>query len=359
MAYPVVQDVTETTVASSSTTHNISMPATVNAGDILLTIFCWSNTAHTTTTPSGWTAISVGSGMSAFGKVASGSEDGTTVNFVTSLANTAVAQVYRLTGTYGDVSLDTIEVAQASGTSTTPNPPNLNPANWDVAETLWIAATRVSKSGGYTVSVYPSGYSNDLLTASGSNPQIAAARKESSSSSENPGTFTVDTSASWLAFTIAIRPQYVLQTIDPPVLTITPTFYGPELALQGLLIPPLLTITPVFYDHSLAYEQALSPDILTIEPVFYGPTINTTITVPLLTNSSTFYGAELINTQVLAPALFTNSPTFYGPEFRGPQNIGIPLLTNSSTFYGPEIFTVWTNTDSLTSDTWTDVDYPT
>lgn len=366
MSFPQVQSITATTFASDTTAHAVNMPATVNAGDLLFCIFV--NDANTSvTTPSGWTSItsqtfSTRTGI--YAKIASGSEDGTTVDFVTSVAETAAAQVYRITGIYGDTTSNAITTASASGTGSTPNPPDLNPANWGTEETLWIAAASCSDpvTG---VTTYPSSYTNGIYSQSGSGTthvQLASARRENSVSAENPNTFTLDASApnGWLGITIAIRPEFISQTIEPPILTNEPTFYGPELALFGLLIPPLLDNTPTLYEPNLAYEQILIPDdVLTITPIFYDAAMRYSITAPLLTNSPTFYDVTIINTQVLAPALFTVSPTFYGPEFRGPRNIGMPLLTNSPTFYGPEIFTVWANTDSLTSDTWTDTDYPT
>ncbi len=78
------------------------MPATVNARDLLLCIFT-NDGAATVTTPSGWTSkgtqLSSNSGVRqrVFAKIASGSEDGTTVDFVTSASESAAAQVYRVT----------------------------------------------------------------------------------------------------------------------------------------------------------------------------------------------------------------------------------------------------------------------
>ena len=364
MAYPTVQSVTTTTFASDTTAHAVDMPSTVNAGELLLCFFT-NDVGATITTPSGWTQLWSSSTAievrgSAYYKVADGSEGGTTVDFVTSATETAAAEVWRISGWWGTyvtgVNIGTVVIVDPVASSF--NPPAVT-ASWGTEDALWITTLQQSTSS--TVTAYPTNYTDGTDTSSGSGAtfaQVRTARRNNRVTTEDPGSYTTNITAYGIVNTVAIRPATNIQTLDVPLIDSSLTFYSPSISLQGVLVPEILTITPTFYNTSLAYGQYLLPEILIVEPVFYGPTINTTITAPLLTNTPTFYGAELINTQVLAPALFTNSPTFYGPEFRGPQNIGMPLLTNSSTFYGPEIFTVWTNTDSLTSDTWTDVDFP-
>lgn len=370
MAYPQVADITATTVTSASTTHNISMPATVNANDLLLVLFANGTGGSSVTTPSGWTSLGTNTTtnirLTAYGKIASGSEDGTTVNFVTASSNTAAAQVYRITGDYHDLTTAGIELAAASGTSTTPNSPNLNPANWDVEETLWITAGACSNavSG---VTTYPTSYTGGTYTQSGStagvDAQLASARRENSVDAENPGAFTFNAIATWIAITVAIRPAFITQSIEAPLITNEPTFYDPSMALQGLLIPPLLDLAVAPIAPTLTYEQLLVMDaVLTNEPTFYGPTMGLiyTLAAPLITNAPTFYGVTIANTQIMASPLITNSPTFYGPTIIGGSAAMIaPLISNSQTFYGPTVFTVWTGTDSLTSGTWTDTDIAT
>lgn len=352
MAYPQVQSITPTTIASASTTHNVNMPATVNTNDLLLALFASVAGSITVTTPSGWTQITTQSNtfirLSVYGKIASGSEDGTTVNFLTSIATRAVAQVYRITGDYHDLTTVGIETGAASGTSLNPNSPNLNPVNWDVEETLWITAGTCSNNVS-AVSSYPSNYTSGTYTQSGSagsaDAQLASARRENSVSAENPGAFTFDNVANWIAITIAIRPSFISQTVQPDVLTNTPTFFDVGLSQSGTLIPALFDATPTLYSPTLVYEQALLPDVFTVTQIFFDAAMATALSPPLLDNTPTFYGAEIINTQILEAPLLSNTPTFYGPEFRGPRNLESPLITNTSVFYGPQVFGTWRDVD--------------
>lgn len=206
--FPTVLSLTETSFSTDTLTHNVSMPATVLAGELLLMLFTSDGTlGHTT--PSGWTLIKTLAGtqtrVSVYGKVAIGDEDGTTVNVATVATETAAAQVYRITDWWGSLSgIEASTGAAASGT--TPDPDNLAPS-WGTARPLWIAVC--SADNAPTVSAYPTNYTNGTRTASGGTDQcmLASARREIRGSSENPGTFTIGTSGAWAAFTIAVRPS--------------------------------------------------------------------------------------------------------------------------------------------------------
>ncbi|MCJ7575163.1 MAG: hypothetical protein MUO80_00495, partial [Dehalococcoidia bacterium] len=140
LAAPVVASVTETAFGSDTTGHNVTMPATVNAGDLLIVLFTNDGDA-TVTTPSEWTELASNEAdgavrLSVYYKIAAGTEGGTTVNFVTSASEQAAAQVYRITDWHGTTPPE-ISTA-ATGDGTTPDPSSLNPAGWDVANTLWL-----------------------------------------------------------------------------------------------------------------------------------------------------------------------------------------------------------------------------
>ena len=212
MAFPTVQSITTTNFASDATAHLVNMPATVNAGDLLLCIFA-CDALPSVTTPSGWTSInsySFSNRTAIFAKIASGSEGGTTVDFVTSASEAATAQVYRITGVSGGVTSSDITSAHATGTGSNPDPPNLDPSGWGTLDTLWIAVASCSDpvSG---VTTYPTNYTNGTYSQSGSGTthvQLASARRENNTAAENPGTYTLNASAGngWSGITIAIRP---------------------------------------------------------------------------------------------------------------------------------------------------------
>ena len=105
LAAPAVASVTETAFGADTADHYVNMPAAVDTGDLLIVLFTNDGSA-TVTTPAGWSLLaSNASGaqvrLSVYYKIAAGTEGGTTVNFVTSAAEQAAAQVYRITNWHG------------------------------------------------------------------------------------------------------------------------------------------------------------------------------------------------------------------------------------------------------------------
>jgi hypothetical protein len=201
---PQVQSMTPTSVSSASTTHNVSMPATVNAGDLLLMLITFHATQGSVTTPSGWTAAGSIGLANIFTKAASGSEGGTTVNVVTANSVKAAAQTYRITRWFGDAGTNGVVVATNSGAPGTSADPSNNTPNW-TDRTLWLAAAAVT--GNPTFSVDPTNYTNVQSTGDGASTcLLRSLRRTLYATSENPSTFTWSGSQSWSAFTIAVRP---------------------------------------------------------------------------------------------------------------------------------------------------------
>jgi preprotein translocase subunit YajC len=214
LAAPVVASVTETAFGTDTTDHYVDMPATVNAGDLLIVLFTNNDGSATVTTPGGWNALaSTANGsavrLSIYYKIAAGTEGGTTVNFATSANEQATAQVYRITDWHGTTPPE-ISTA-ATNTNTRPDPASLDPAGWDVADTLWIAVAGQDRGDQSGTTAYPSSYTDGISTQS-SDPattgvcRVHSARRVLAVASENPGAFTIPTSEEWVAFTIAVRP---------------------------------------------------------------------------------------------------------------------------------------------------------
>jgi hypothetical protein len=209
LAAPAVASVTETAFGTDTTNHYVDMPATVDAGDLLIVIFTNDGNA-TVTTPAGWSLLASNDNTavrcSVYYKIAVGDEDGTTVNFVTSAGEQAAAQVYRITNWHGTTPPE-ISTA-ATGTSTRPDPASLDPAGWDVADTLWIAVAGQDRGQG-NPTAYPAYYTNGISTLSSvttDNCRTLSARRVLAVASENPGPFTIPASEEWVTFTIAVRP---------------------------------------------------------------------------------------------------------------------------------------------------------
>jgi len=211
LAAPEVDSVTDTAFDTDTTDHNVDMPATVDAGDLLIVIFTNDGSA-TVTTPGGWSLLASDAdgqhvSLSVYYKIAAGTEGGTTVNFVISAAEEAAAQVYKITDWHGTTPPE-ISTA-ATGTSTAPNPASLDPAGWDVADTLWLAVAGQDRGDQGDPTSYPSSYTDGTSTLSSDGTgscRIHSARRVLAAASENPGAFTIPVSEQWIAFTIAIRP---------------------------------------------------------------------------------------------------------------------------------------------------------
>jgi hypothetical protein len=208
---PAVTSVTETAFDTDTTDHYVNMPATVNVCDLLIVLFTNDGSA-TAATPGGWSSLASdvnGSAvrLSVYYKIAAGTEGGTTVNLVTSAAEQAAAQVYRITDWNGTTPPE-ISTA-ATGTVTRPDPASLNLAGWDVADTLWLAVAGQDRGDQLGTTAYPVHYTDGTSTLSSSgtaNCRTLSAHRVRATASENPGAFTIPVSEEWVAFTIAVRP---------------------------------------------------------------------------------------------------------------------------------------------------------
>src|SRR6185369_13158758 len=206
------------TLFTAGTAHAVAMPATVNAGDLLLVFFSnrGASAIATVTTPTGFTQLfsqvnGTGANAVRFGgyvKIAVGNEDGTSVNFATSADQQAAAQVYGIdadtwTGTLSDV----VAGVASTGNSTTINPPALTPS-WGSDMTLWLTAAGHGREFALTSS--PPNYSNtersNSSTATG-NCTTLSARRELTAASDDPGNFVIASAFQWVAQTIAVRPR--------------------------------------------------------------------------------------------------------------------------------------------------------
>lgn len=233
MAFPTVASLTETTVASMTTTHNISLGATVNAGDLLLMIFVGSQVGadqlYTITKPTGFKRIwdrqydlaaQNRQHVAVFAKKAVGDEDGTTVNVATSASVSAVAHVYRIaSGTwFGDLkAIACSPYTQAEAAN--PNPASLT-VPWGSADNLWLAIAAWEDSD-FFASAAPTNYT-DLTTEIADSTEdavISSARRENAVATEDPGTFTAASEKN-LALTIGIAPSGATMPTFPPTPTV-------------------------------------------------------------------------------------------------------------------------------------------
>jgi hypothetical protein len=212
---------------NSNNNHNVTMPATVDTGDLLLVLFL-NDEANSVTTPSGWTQLfssadpDSGQGdeaevrLGAYAKDAVGNEDATNVDFVTTGGGAdqqGAAHVYRITADAweGTIAGGIATGTAANGDSTSPNPPNLTPSGWGALDTLWITMVGRDEETTATSVTAPTNYTtNHANTVCTDNNTCALSSSWRSItpfvSSEDPSNYTLGTARDWVTNTIAIRP---------------------------------------------------------------------------------------------------------------------------------------------------------
>lgn len=153
-----------TSGSTAQSTHAITLPAGITAGDLLVVIFGANNSTTTiTTASSGWTTGTVqnssanASGV-VFWKIAAG---GDTLSVSTGTSAQSAHTSYRITGA---ASTPTITQTKNDSIGTNPDPPAVTPAGGS-KDYLYIAAAIVSGAGVVTTNITtaPTGYSN-LIT---------------------------------------------------------------------------------------------------------------------------------------------------------------------------------------------------
>uniref|UniRef100_A0A6M3M546 Putative pectate lyase n=1 Tax=viral metagenome TaxID=1070528 RepID=A0A6M3M546_9ZZZZ len=215
--FPVVLSITPSSFNVNATPHLVAMPATVDAGDLLLALFS-NDGGDVVTTPGGWGLVFSAQVVAqasrvrfgAYAKVAVGTEGGTTVNFVTSGTEMAAAQVYRIqAGTWWGA-LAGVEAATPSDCGSVdsryPDPPSFAPS-WGALDTLWVACYGADDDDAATG--YPGSYTDGTYTPSGTatgSCSLASARRELNATSDDPSNFTIAAVEEWVANTIAVRP---------------------------------------------------------------------------------------------------------------------------------------------------------
>lgn len=199
---------TNTSVENSNTTsHTISLPSSIVAGQLLVIGFVCNETP-TITAPSGFTKLvekhetgASTSKLAIFYKTATGSE-GSTVTATTGDARQSAHFSYRIGAQYVEIPDTT---AGSVGNNNEPNSGSLSPASGS-QEYLWLSVT--GNAGGQTTSGYPSGYTGNQITNIGGGTfttTIRTCTKVATASSDDPGVYTVGATVRWIALTLAIR----------------------------------------------------------------------------------------------------------------------------------------------------------
>jgi hypothetical protein len=219
MAFPTIADAdTQSgTVTSNSNSWTLTWPTNIAAGDLIIALVGVDGNP-VATWPANWADAAVNQGAAAltYAKYkAAGGESGT-FTLGLSASEQGGWRVFRIPAASWEGTLGTqfqnsstngavAAISFTTGTSSTPNPPNLDPINWATEDTLWIAACGVDTSR--TISVYPLADRNTANVSGGAGgATLGVCTMEDAVSSKDPGTFTISASDDWATTTIAIRP---------------------------------------------------------------------------------------------------------------------------------------------------------
>lgn len=209
---------TTTGFATATTAHLVAMPSTVLADELLVVVIAL-NGAITVAVPSGWTEKSDdndgdGISLAVYAKKAIGDEDGTTVDFVSSVAKKGAAQCHRITGWSGILSEVEVGVA-ATGVDATSDPPSLTLATGS-ADNLWLAFSAMN--GVQTVSSGPTNYSTPVTNTAGSGETatLSTVERDVAAATEDPGVFTWNASDEHIAQTLGVPPVSAAAPVYPP-----------------------------------------------------------------------------------------------------------------------------------------------
>jgi hypothetical protein len=156
MSFPVIHNADTQFGAqdSNSTTWTLTYPTNIVSGDLLIALVATDGTAVATAT--GWgtkyASSSTNASLNVLTRKADGTETGT-FSLSLNASEQGNWRIFRITGWEGTEPWIDWEVIGngdqrdsvsfslkvATGSDANPNPPALNPANWDVEDTLWIA----------------------------------------------------------------------------------------------------------------------------------------------------------------------------------------------------------------------------
>lgn len=211
-----VASVTPTVLATRQTTHPVNMPAAVSAGDWLVALITLENNPGITT-PGDWSLLAsdvtagsaAGNRLAAYAKIASGSEGGTTVDFVADATSRGAAHVYRISGAYNDIATGCVAATPVTGiVSTSANPPSVT-ASWMGETNLFLAFASASDDNENFTSA-PTNYTGLVSTGSGvadnNDSTLGSAYRILAADSDDPDSFGLDSTGNCIACTIVIRP---------------------------------------------------------------------------------------------------------------------------------------------------------
>jgi len=245
MTFPTVIAVAGGNSVVNETSVTVNLPDGSDvSGRLLIVFFTSDGTGETFTFPAGfpWTELLVEGGTGFTSGVwfrrTTGTEGypatGATITVTISSIEMSAHTSYLISG-HHDSSNPEVSTA-TTGTSVNADPGALNPANWDVEDTLWFAFAALNGLSATTprITAYPASYTNGRsdFAADGNGVTQGVARRENAVASEDPGAFTADTSGAWRAATVGVRPAAAAAG-QPTFIRTWAVPYAPGMAIRG------------------------------------------------------------------------------------------------------------------------------
>jgi hypothetical protein len=195
----------------SSTTHNITLPSGIAAGDLIVIFSTFRGTGQDDSWPGGWdnrsdvdcpTSICW---QNVYTRLADGTE-GATVTVTTTSSRKSNHVAMRVTGqaTSGTV----VEVGTTTGNSNAPNPPNLAPAG-GAKDYLWIAGFGMAQGSIEGSVTPPAFFINTQFQSNSTGSETTAASTEMMNrvASFNPAAFATGQTGNHVALTMVVYPN--------------------------------------------------------------------------------------------------------------------------------------------------------
>lgn len=340
------------TVASSASNANsttltpvITMPGGIQAGDLLIACVCCDDN-QTMAWPDGWIEIyeedAGGNGPTlgiAWRKA--DETEGESITVTLNGAETASCSCFRITGAEDPDTQPPEVSAEASGSSTGPDPGSLTPTG-GAKDYLWIVVG-CNDNATITLSAYPTGYgSNQIDEAEGlgaGGVRLYLATKEENDSSDNPDSFTISSTALWEACTIAVHPAAAGITVDATLDTLVITEYNPTLLVPTAVTATLdtLVITEYAADVNLNVTVTAALDTLVITEYKPALLVPTSVIATLDELVITEYAATVKKDIGITAGLDTIVITEYNPTLLVPTAVTATLDALVITEYAADV----------------------
>lgn len=207
MAFPAISDWADDT-NGAGTSHTVTMPANISAGDLLIVIFCTQGTGVVNHTwPGGWNVIGTSCCNPSFSyayRIADGTE-GATITVDSSQSRASRARAFRITGWHGTTPPEGMD---GGGTTSGGDAPGLElTPSWGSADTLWIAAFAYDDANtNSAVTAYPTNYTLFQHDISTGNLGLASAARQLAAAADQPDVFSINDNETYQIATIGVRP---------------------------------------------------------------------------------------------------------------------------------------------------------